>query len=107
MDMISEEPMEFVGSRYDDSFEVLLVVDDNETIVLESNSVNSAVWRSISGVNFTGGDNSVYHTGWNHCEFDVSQYEDQSVRLYFVVSDIGDSAYDTAVLIDNVYITVS
>ena len=30
-----------------------------------------------------------------------------SVRLYFVVSDIGDSAYDTAVLIDNVYITVS
>lgn len=43
-----------------------------------------------------------YHTGWKFVEFDVSQFQNKTVTLRFIVYDVGDSIYDTATLIDNV-----
>ena len=44
-----------------------------------------------------------YTTKWKTPAIDVSAYAGQVVTLVFAVSDVGDSAFDTAVLIDNVH----
>ncbi len=65
---------------------------------------NTAHWNSVSGINFAGGDNTVYQTGWQERSVPVSEYAGENITIYFVVSDTGDSAYDTMALIDNVHL---
>jgi len=100
-DVISEEPMEFVGGAYDDQFEVAIVVpaSGDETVVA-SESVNESVWLPIEGIDFDGGDQTVYHTEWQHVEFDITPFVGQHVSVRIRVWDSGDSAYDTAALLD-------
>lgn len=103
VNMVSEEPMEWLGSRYDDSFEVLLIyTETGYERVVYTNSINTAEWDTSVNTNFDGGDNTVYQTGWETVCIDVSAYAGMRVSLVFVVYDVGDSAYDTAVLIDNI-----
>lgn len=103
--VVSEEPMEYVGSKYDDTFSAKIYnADGDEYKELAHESVNTADWRMVSGVDFAGGDHTAYQTGWKTVEFDVSSYCGQYVTLSFEVWDEGDSAFDTAVLIDNVNI---
>ncbi len=103
VNMVSEEPMEWLGSRYDDSFEVLLIyTETGYERVVYTNSINSAEWHTNVYTNFDGGDNTAYQTGWETVSVDVSAYAGMRVSLVFVVYDVGDSAYDTAVLIDNI-----
>ena len=101
--VISEEPMEYVGSKYDDTFSAKIYnAGGDECNELVHESVNTADWHNVSGVDFAGGDHTAYQTGWKTVEFDVSCYSGQYVTLLFEVWDVGDSSYDTAVLIDNV-----
>lgn len=102
-DIISEEPMEYVGSKYDDKFEIQ-ILDSKDNILYSEiiESVNSTNWYLISGINFDGGDNTVYHTHWKTKSIDISDYQNQIIKIKFLVYDVGDSAYDTAALIDNV-----
>ena len=102
INMISEEPMEWVGSSFDDRFDI--IIQDLTTGiegVVYTNSINSAEWYYLSGVNFAGGDATAYQTGWIEVECDLSGCVNHNVRIVFAVYDVGDSAYDTAVLIDN------
>jgi hypothetical protein len=101
-DVVSEEPHEYVGSKYDDKFYAELVFENGKVIRLVEESVNKSVWTKVSGINFEGGDSTVYHTTWKTFTFDLSQYQNQRATIRFVVCDVGDSAYDTAALIDNV-----
>jgi len=56
--------MEFVGSKYDDCFEVRLVdKDTGVTHLILSSSINTATWTPISAINFAGGDDTAYQTG--------------------------------------------
>lgn len=99
----SEEPMEFVGSRYDDKFIAKIYdVHDNEVLVAASESINTSTWYSVDGINFAGGDSTAYQTGWKTVNIDVSQCTGAYITLKFSVFDVGDSAYDSAVLIDEV-----
>lgn len=100
--VVSEEPMEFVGSRYDDKMYVEFIDANGNAQTICAESVNTSTWYSVSGINFEGGDTSAYHTKWKTVTFDVSAYVGQMVTVKFVVYDVGDSAYDTAALIDNV-----
>lgn len=102
-DVISEEPMEFVGSRYDDKFEVQ-ILDINNNILYNDilESVNNSNWNQITGIDFDGGDSTVYHTTWKTATIDISSYQNQNIKVRFLVYDIGDSAYDTAVVLDNI-----
>jgi hypothetical protein len=102
--LVSEEPMEYVGSVFDDTFIVIIAPENGDPIVVEQNSINTAHWNSVSGINFAGGDNTVYQTGWQERSVPVSEYAGENITIYFVVSDTGDSAYDTMALIDNVYL---
>ncbi len=99
---VSEEPMEFVGSSFDDSFGFVLAQNGTnvETEILES--INSSKWHKIGGVDFPGGDSTVYQTGWKSRNVDVSAYRGQILTMVFVVYDKGDSIYDSACLMDDV-----
>lgn len=101
--LVSEEPMEFVGSKYDDCFEVRLVdKDTGVTHLILSSSINTATWTPISAINFAGGDDTAYQTGWLTWDYDISGFKGKEVELVFIVYDKGDSLFDTAVMIDNV-----
>lgn len=99
--MVSEEPHEYVGTQYDDTFVVRLIAE-NGTVIITENTINTAVWTQIDDINFPDGDNTTYHTMWMDVNSDISAYAGQIVTLELVVYDKGDSAYDTAVLIDNI-----
>lgn len=94
--------MAYVGSRYDDKFEVQ-ILDTNDNIlhseILET--INTSKWYSVSGVDFDGGDNTVYHTNWQTTSIDISPYQNQTIIIKFLVYDVGDSSYDSAVVLDN------
>ena len=106
-DIVSEEPMEYVGSQYNDIFQVDILSTDGEileTVAFES--VNSSSWYAVDGINFPDGDDTTYHTRWKSVETDViTKYQGKLVVLRFCVQDAGDAIYDTAALIDSVSIT--
>ncbi len=100
--VVSEEPMEFVGTIFDDKFQVTLTTSSGTTTIAYE-SINTSSWISVSGINFYGGDNTTYMTGWKHIAFDVSGLAgNEPVTLKFHTWDKGDSIYDTAALIDNI-----
>lgn len=102
-DYVSEEPMEYVGSIYNDTFAVQIISEEGtETLLLDE--INTATWYAIDGINFDGGDDTAYHTGWKQIECDISKYAGQVVNVRFMVYDVGDSIYDSAVLLDAVSI---
>lgn len=100
--VVSEEPMEWVNSSYDDAFFANLITQEG-TVELASERINTSTWYEIEqGIDFEGGDATTYHTMWKNVEYDVSAYAGQIVTIQFIVYDVGDSAWDTAALIDNV-----
>lgn len=102
-DVISEEPLEFVNSDYDDRFEVDLLDDRGASLLeLTREAVNTSSWIGIDGIDFDGGDQTTFHTGWRTVEADVSAFAGRQVILSAAVYDVGDSAYDTAAILDAV-----
>ncbi len=105
-DVVSEEPLEYVGTQYNDVFQVDILNTDGtllDTLALES--VNTSKWFAIDGIDFPGGDETTYHTRWKTVTSDaISKYRGQLIVLRFTVQDAGDAIYDTAALIDSVNI---
>jgi len=108
--MISEEVTEYVGSQFDDAFAVYAILYDGTKVELLRNSINTATWKDsaseqLTSINFPGGDNTTYQTGWNFCDIDLSDLGINPLTIdsiVFAVTDVGDSAFDTVVLIDDV-----
>lgn len=104
--VVSEEPMEWVGSMFDDKFEATFTTEDGQTIVLAKESINTSTWHPVSGIDFYGGDSTTYMTGWKTVRYDVTGLSGSGkIRFRFHVWDVGDSAYDTAALIDDIRIS--
>lgn len=101
---ISEEPMEFVGSQYDDAFGIQIVQGKTAVVDEIFESINTSTWYPVSGINFDGGDDTVFQTKWKNGIVDISQYAGKVITLYFVIYDVGDSIYDSACLLDNIAI---
>lgn len=100
--VISEEPMEWVGTRFDDYFVMTVDINDKKTTVVEKR-INNSSWIPIGGIDFAGGDNTTFMTGWNTQTFDLGEIKkDDKVQIEFRVGDKGDSRYDTAALIDDI-----
>ena len=104
--IVSEEPMEWVGTQYNDLFQVeLLDTDGNNLSTLAFESVNTSTWYAIDGIDFPGGDETTYHTRWiTVFSNEIAKYQGQLVVLRFMVQDAGDAIYDTAALIDSIVI---
>ncbi|MNC11531.1 hypothetical protein D3C75_592310 [compost metagenome] len=128
---ISEEPKEFVGTKFNDTFTATVTssvyintaslvvshvnggdtvtssVYGDESVIIGNESINgsTAYWidENKVAIDFYGGDQTAYMTNWKHVQFDVSQFAGKaSIVLRFHVWDQGDSVFDTAILIDNV-----
>jgi hypothetical protein len=118
----SEEFREWCGSSFQDSFHVKMSAYDWATGAIESETelfsrqiddlcgmvaeADVTFDKSYEGCEpFDGNDCRVWKTGWQRAKVDISAFADKSVNLRFYVSDIGDSLYDSAVLIDNIMIS--
>jgi hypothetical protein len=100
--LVSEEPTEYLNSEFDDKLDVYLVVNGNSTRIM-SKGVNNSTWNAVNGIDFDGGDSTTFMTGWQTFTYSLADVQQgSSVQIKFEVSDVGDSQYDTAALIDNV-----
>lgn len=121
----SEEFQEWCDSKYQDTFKVSICEIDNSTktescdIVFDAtidylcNVVSPAsVYFDISGPECVPGneydsftDCKVWNTGWQTETIDFTPYAGKHIRLKFYATDIGDSIFDSAILIDKIEIT--
>ena len=105
----SEEFLEFCGSGYQDYFKVAVVdAFENETELFYINI--DAMCEDVvpTAIRFdrepVAGEPGVYRTGWRALELNVAPWAGQTVTLRFAAGDIGDSIYDSAILIDAIRI---
>ena len=102
--LVSEEPMEYLNSKYDDKLDVYVTVKGQTKKIL-TKGVNNSQWKAVSGIDFDGGDSTTFQTGWKTFSYSLSNVKSgDKLVLKFQVSDVGDSAYDTAALIDRIRI---
>jgi hypothetical protein len=110
---LSEEFLEWIGTQFQDRFTVSVIpaggsaktlfertIDDiaaEANCTSEGGSECSLVLVSPEIV-FDQGD--VYMTGWRTLELNMKSYQGQLITLVFSASDVGDSIYDTAILLD-------
>ena len=101
----SEEFIEWVGSQYQD-FIKIAILDENgiEHILLNKNIDQFNNEFELVNVSptivFDQGD--VFSTSWQTGIFDLSPYKDQNVTLVISAGDVGDSMYDSALLLDEI-----
>lgn len=111
----SEEFLEFIGSQYQDYLRVSIVdekgtkhilfekaVDDIASDFNASISIQGNLIRVSPQIVFDKGD--VYTTGWQSTVLDITPFQGQTVTLYIESGDVGDSVYDSAVLLDEITI---
>lgn len=112
---LSEEFLTYIGSYYDDPFEVSLILKDESQkkhtlISMDVNSIAEDFDADIGqggklihvspAIVFDHGD--VWMTGWQKADVDISAYAGQQVTLTFSVKDAVDTVYTTAVLLDRI-----
>lgn len=120
---LSEEFLEFINSSFQDFFRVVIKKKDGTEIELLNKSIDDIASEfgakkfnneegevpqpgnliSVSPqIKFDIGD--VYMTGWQTTSFDISAYQGEIITIIFKAGDVGDSIYDTAILLDDISI---
>lgn len=101
---VSEEFLEFIGSEFQDFFMITITTQSGVTVLyhrtIDTIAAQFPLIRVSPTIVFDQGD--VYMTGWLELSLDVSAFAGQQVTLTFKVGDVGDSFYDTAVLLDDI-----
>jgi hypothetical protein len=112
---LSEELDEWVGTAFDDVFEVRVTTPESNTLVSRV-QVNDFFDPATFGAKtaelipvgdcVAGGDDTCSRVGWRTGEIDLSRFAavdtKVTVELVIAVSDRGDSLFDSHVLIDNI-----
>ncbi len=119
---LSEEFLEYIGSGFQDRFQLVLKNDETGEEILMNKSID--IIASEFGASRPSDDypdgipgdliavspdivfdrGGVYMTGWQSSEFNISAYKGKCVTLILRCTDVGDSIYDTAVLLDDIEI---
>lgn len=103
---ISEEFLEYVGSIYQDYLKITITSDGISEIVFEKNIDQFAGDYELIVVSpdivFDIGD--VYMTNWQETIIDLIPYRNKNITITIEVGDVGDSVYDSAVLLDDIRI---
>lgn len=112
---LSEEFLEYIGSQYQDYFKVIIKTENGTENTLLNKTVDGiasqfgATKEPLNPGNlikvspdivFDVGD--VYMTNWQTATFDITAYRGQRITLILAAGDVGDSAYDTAILLDDI-----
>jgi len=105
--MYSEEWLEYVGSQYQDAFTVSVALVDPVTGAvggftnLFNKTIDGLAGQVIpADVGFDRG--GVYKTTWRIDTLNLNAYAGKTIVLKFSCTDVGDSIYDTAVLLDDI-----
>jgi hypothetical protein len=105
----SEEWLEYVGSQYQDAFSVSIAVVDPVTgavggfTTLFNKTIDGLAGQVIpADVGFDQG--GVYKTTWRMDTLNLHTYSGKTVVLRFSCTDVGDSIYDSAILLDDIQI---
>jgi len=102
---MSEEFKQYCGSSYQDYFKVTACKKDGTCDTLLNKKVDDFCSSVVqSNVVLNNGKPAVWATGWQSQIIDISGYRGKVITFKFEASDIGDSAYDTAVLLDGIKI---
>lgn len=110
---LSEEFLEFINTQFQDYFRIIIRRADGTEDVLLSKTIdqiaadfgatpeNPGNLISVSpDIVFDIG--GVYMTNWQTSTFNISQYKGQRITIIFAAGDVGDSIYDTAILLDEI-----
>lgn len=110
---LSEEFLEYIGSQFQDYFEIRLITEGGQSIVLFRKTIDqiAADFQATEknpgnliyvspGISFDQGD--VYMTNWQNFSADISAYRGQVITVVFSAGDVGDSIFDTAILLDEI-----
>ena len=101
---ISEEFIEYCGSIYQDYFTVMMsdTEDAGNYAILFSTHVD-ALCGDVFAVDFSFDQGDAYATGWRSATLPIPEsLKGRHVSLSFAASDVGDSIYDTAILLDEI-----
>jgi hypothetical protein len=101
---LSEEFLEYVGSIYQDYLKIIIREGSTENVMFSRTIDEFAAGYNLIKVSpeivFDRGD--VYMTDWQELNIDISNYAGKNVTLIIQVGDVGDSIYDSAVLLDEI-----
>jgi hypothetical protein len=110
---LSEEFLEWIDTEFQDRFDVYVIRPNQSAEFLFSKTVDDIAadrqcprgggpqcsLEPVSpGIVFDQGD--VHMTGWQTLDLDLTPYRGQVITLVLSASDVGDSIYDTAILLD-------
>lgn len=112
---LSEEFLEYINSQFQDYFQVSVVKSDGTRQVLFRKTIDNLAAQfgatkedpgqliqvSPSIVFDRGG---VYMTDWQSLTLDITAYRGQTITIEVEAGDVGDSIYDTAILLDEMKI---
>ena len=109
----SEEFLEWIGSNYQDYLKITIEDEQGVKHVLLYKAIDNfaADFGAAKGVQgnllyvspeivFDRG--GVFATGWQSMVLDISAFQGQTVTLYIESGDVGDSIFDSAVLLDEI-----
>jgi len=118
---LSEEFLEYINSSFQDFFKVTIIDKDGNEDVLMNKSIDVLAaefgakkfnnepdevpqpgdLKFVSpDISFDQGD--VYMTGWQTYTFDITGYRGKIITIEFSAGDVGDSIFDTAILLDDI-----
>lgn len=102
----SEEFLEWCGTPYQDWFKVTITdIKANSTTTIIERRIDD-LCGSVTKVDNSFDKGDVYSTGWhNLATFDLTAYRGRAVKLTFSCNDVGDSIYDSAILVDHIVIS--
>lgn len=110
---LSEEFMKYCGDVFQDYFEVSIDSGDGSA-TLFSKRIDDLCGdvTEAEGIHFdqpppdpedpNETEDGVWMTGWTTVTIDISDYAGKSVTVTFACGDVGDSVFDTAVLLDEI-----
>lgn len=114
---LSEEFLEYINSSFQDYFKVIIKTDEGAENVLISKTIDGIaaqfgatkeppnpgnLIKVSPEIVFDRGD--VYMTSWQTSTFDITAYRGKRITLILSAGDVGDSIYDTAILLDDISI---
>ena len=108
---LSEEFLEYIHSQFQDYFRIVLKKQDGSEVTLLSKNIDQIAVQFGADTNMVGqlvavspgivfDQGGVYMTNWQTSTFDVTPYRGQTIVIEFICGDVGDSIYDTAILLD-------
>jgi len=109
---VSEEYPHWVGSSYNDVMRITLHTPDGSR-EFGFEDVNNADFKPVygipdyvDGIYIGSGDGSWGKTGWLEASIDVSQWAGTEDTLTITVHDVGDTIFDSIVLVDDISLEI-